>query len=190
MDIDVAATHEAGHAVLQWLVGWPAGDLQMTVNGSTATLPSTDCSYPEPHDTVSAVRKRLVVLLAGEEATRRKWPEASHNRHDFEQMQAAIRWYLKIERTGWIPGTGLKIDPPEANDLLQEAISTAGQLIGDPLVSRAIDAVAAEFSRAELDVDGKARLSASAVESICERVIGDEFRRANQWLEWLEEKVE
>jgi hypothetical protein len=31
MDIELAALHQAGHAVMQWLVGWEVIELQMTV---------------------------------------------------------------------------------------------------------------------------------------------------------------
>ena len=58
---------------MQWLIDLELGALQMTVDGTNASKAATWCPYPSL-DTMPALRKRLLVLFAGNTATLLKWP--------------------------------------------------------------------------------------------------------------------
>src|SRR5690242_16385734 len=96
MDIELAATHEAGHAVMQWLVGWELGELQMTVDGANASKASTCCPRL-PLPTLSDLRKRLLVLFAGNTATLKRWPGTWNDSGDWMDVLAALHQYFKRE---------------------------------------------------------------------------------------------
>jgi hypothetical protein len=96
MDINLAATHEAGHAVMQWLMGLEVGELVMTVGGGDASEVSTRCPRI-PLPTLSDVRKRLLVLLAGNAVTLLRW-SSWNDMGDWRDMITALREYLKLER--------------------------------------------------------------------------------------------
>jgi hypothetical protein len=61
MDIELAATHEAGHAVMQWFVGLELGALEMTVEGTNASQASTCCPRV-PLATVQLEGREAVVI--------------------------------------------------------------------------------------------------------------------------------
>src|SRR5207244_1710866 len=101
MHIKLAATHEAGHAVMQWLVGFKVGELVMTVKDGNASEPSGLCRrLPVP--TLTDVRKRLLVLLAGNAVTLQDWPGSWNGTGDWRDVVSALKEYLQLESLGWV----------------------------------------------------------------------------------------
>jgi hypothetical protein len=118
MQVELAAVHEAGHSVLQWLVGWEPKGLQMTVVDASATNVVAECPCPGLEST-SAVRKRLLVLFAGNAATREHWPASDNNWGDWQDVLKAIQLHFRrvsedTEREGERPQSGGRESlPPE-----------------------------------------------------------------------------
>jgi hypothetical protein len=210
MDIDLAATHEAGHAVMQWLVGLEVGELQMTVKNGNASAPSARC--PDvPVTALSDLRKRLLVLLAGNSVTLERWPNSWNDRGDWLDALSALKEYLKLDRIAWVINDAQtaaerlmkrneprphevdkrKTDNPEANAILQDAIACCREIISTPLFRLAIAQVAAAFVASPPGEDGVTRLEGPAAVAICEKVIGEGFRMSNAWSTWIAgEKVD
>src|SRR4029077_15924736 len=105
MDVQLAATHEAGHAVMQWFVGLELGPMVMTVEGTNASKPSTCCPRL-PLPTLSDLRRRLLVLLAGNAVTLERWPDSWNNRGDWDDMRYALRDHLKLDSISWVINDG------------------------------------------------------------------------------------
>src|SRR4051812_21482267 len=115
MDVDLAAVHEAGHSVMQWFVGWEPKVLQMNVVGSNATNVGAECSCPVLEST-SAVRKRLLVLLAGNGATLERWPVSNNNWGDWQDIVKAIHLHFRRPDVGkWFNGDGMTLRDTDAN---------------------------------------------------------------------------
>jgi len=118
MDIELAAVHEAGHAVMQWLVGWELKELHMTVKEGFAIDPASECPYPSL-ESKSAVRKRLLVLFSGNDATRERWPKSENNQQDWLHALGAI--HAHCQRSGaasWVPTDGYAL-----RDAVEDSIS-------------------------------------------------------------------
>jgi len=105
MDIELAATHEAGHAVMQWFVGLELGVLEMTVAGTNASKASTCCPRV-PLPTLSDLRKRLLVLLAGNAVTLERWSDSWNDAGDWRDVLSALRECLKLDTIAWIINDG------------------------------------------------------------------------------------
>lgn len=184
MEIELAAVHEAGHSVMQWFVGWEPGALQMKVANSDATNVTAECSSPTLEST-STVRKRLLVLFAGNAATLKRWPDSINNWGDWQDILKAIQLHFRRpDVSKWFACDGMKLTDIEANDLLQAATRKTDEMMNNTVIRRAIDKIAAAFVSA-LGVDGIARLSGDTVIAICEREIGNEFRKSNPWVDWM-----
>jgi hypothetical protein len=204
MDRELAATHEAGHAVMQWFVGLELGVLEMMMEGTNATKPSTCCPRI-PLPTLSDLRKRLLVLLAGNAVTQEQWPDSWNDRGDWGDMLCALKEYLKLDNLAWIiiegttaverflnsrkpqkPGVeNRKVDNDEANSLLQDAIPRCREIIAHPTIREAVGKVAAAFIAAPPSEDGVTRLEGPAAIEICKAVVGEEFRVNNPWVTWI-----
>jgi len=204
MDIELAATHEAGHAVMQWFVGLELGALEMTVEGTNASKASTCCPRV-PLPTLSDLRKRLLVLLAGNAVTQARWPDSWNDEEDWSDMRRALKEYLKLDNIAWIIIDGTtplerfqnqrkpyqpevenrKTDNPEANSAMQEAIVRCRKIVAHARIRQAVDKVAAAFLAAPRGDDGLVQLEGHEAVAICEEVIGDEFRTTNPWSAWI-----
>ena len=183
MDIELAATHEAAHAVMQWLVGWEVGELQMTVSETTASEPVTRCP-PPPLDTLSALRRRLLVLLAGNTATLSRWPNSWNDWGDWNRIGEAL-WRHYGRNILRVMSDGRSFRDPEANAVVQDALGRCGEIVAQPLVREATAQVAAAFLAAPRGEGGLVRLEEPAAVAICESVLGEGFRAENPWSAWM-----
>lgn len=204
MDIELAATHEAGHAVMQWLVDLELGELQMKIDGTNASDPSTCCPRL-PLPTLSDLRKRLLVLLAGNAVTLQRWPDSWNDDRDWFHSLLALKEHMKLDNLAWVIDRGQsaaerfrrrnepqprevhnrKTDSPKANSILQDAIARCREIVADPLFQRAVDQVAAAFIAAPIGDDGVTRFGGPKAVEICDRVIGQGFRAEKPWSAWI-----
>ena len=204
MDIELAATHEAGHAVMQWFTGLEVGELVMTVKDGNASAPSARCPRI-PLPTLSDLRKRLLVLLAGNTATLERWPTSWNDRNDWLDVISALKEHLELEQLAWVLIEGKtaierfmksrephspevdkrKTDNPEANAVFQDALAHCRAIIADPLFKKGIVDLAAAFIAAPVGENGLTRLEGPEAAAICERGIGPEFKAANPWSAWI-----
>jgi hypothetical protein len=201
MEIELAATHEAGHTVMQWLVGWEVGELQMTVDGANATKLSA-CCRRLPLTTLSDLRRRLLVLFAGNAVTMQRWPGKWNDGGDWkdallalaEYFQRGMKWVACDSRTLFMqrfqpalappPEKNRTVEDPEANLILQDAIARCDEMVAHPLFRAATEQVASAFIGAAPGEDGVTRLEGPAAVAICEAV-GAAFRADNPWSAWM-----
>ena len=113
--------HEAGHAVMQWFVGWESklDKIQMSPVDGRATDGIMIAKSPEL-DTLSAIRSRLLVLLAGHVAanTRSKTYICDLDK-DYCLAAKAVGRFLKVDAV-------LK-DPPSITRQFASGVHWAGQ---------------------------------------------------------------
>jgi hypothetical protein len=184
VDIELASVHEAGHAVAQWLVGWELKGLHMTVVGQDATNVYAECPSPPDLDTISAVRKQLLVLFAGNASTRKRWPDSFNDWKDWLDSNTAIRMHLHRD-IEWYVTDGMKLRDPEANELVQAARVRSEELVRDPKIRAAIDEIAREFASASSDAVGRVWLPGATAVGLCEKIVGKGFQAENPWSAWL-----
>jgi hypothetical protein len=204
MDIELAATHEAGHAVMQWFVGLELVALEMTVDGTNASKPSTCCPRV-PLPTLSDLRKRLLVLLAGNAVTLERWSDNWNDAGDWRDILSALREYLKLDTIAWIINDGKtplerflkhrephkcgvdnrKTDNPEANSALQDAIVRCREIVAHPPIREAVGKVAVAFLAAPRRDGGLVQFEGREAVVICEAIVGQEFRITNSWSAWI-----
>jgi hypothetical protein len=183
VEIELAAVHEAGHSVAQWLVGWELRGLQMTVSESNASDVHSACPYPDL-DTASAVRKRLLVLFAGNAATRKRWPNSENDRDDWSEVGKALYFHFRRTITQ-NPSDGLAFADPEANELAQESKRKSAGFVEHRQVRTAMDEIAEVFRNTTPDTDGKVWLPGATAISVCEKHLGKDFQVENPWSGWL-----
>lgn len=184
MKIELAATHEAGHGVVQWLVGWELYGLEMTVKDGEATKVRTDCPRPSV-GSKSALRKRLIMLFAGREATQKPRPGSTHDKGDWIDACMAAAEYFGLKNVGGPEGTDRVATQPEPNEAIQDAIAKSAEIVRHPTIEAAIEKIAFAFLAVPLDEAGKRRLEGGEVFAICEELVGNEFRLVNRWSEWM-----
>jgi hypothetical protein len=91
---------------MQWLVGWEVGELQMIACGANASTPVARCPHP-PLDTLSALRKRLLVPFAGNAATRQRWPDSNNDWGDWNDvLKALLQHFQRPKGITWMPIDG------------------------------------------------------------------------------------
>ena len=186
MDAQTIAIHEAGHAVMQWLVGWES-DLEfiqmrptgpdVVDKGGMKVKPPDRLKYRDD----GVARKKLLVLLAGAATTNNL--DAQHNKEDFTEACHVLADRFG-EKIGWRPGTGVEVIQAEANDLLQEANSACNQIVAYPLIREAIEAIAALLLKAETDATGFQKVTGDAIVQICQQTCGD-IRSEDLWPGWI-----
>ena len=185
----------------RWLGGRRIADDPKDGN---ATAPSARCPrIPVP--ALSDLRKRLLVLLAGNAVTLNPWPNSWNDGQDWLDALSALREYLKLDRIAWVINDGQtaadrflkrneprppevdkrRTDNPDANAILQDAIARCREIISTPLFHQATTQVAAAFVASPAGEDGVTRLERPVTVAICEKVIGQEFRRSNAWSTWI-----
>ncbi|XZE35741.1 hypothetical protein SH501x_001281 [Pirellulaceae bacterium SH501] len=185
MEIELAAVHEAGHAVMQWLVGWEVKGLQMTVVDANASKAAAECPRPSLASK-SALKKRLLVLLAGNAATRQRWPDSENNWGDWTDILKAIGAHFgRPEASKWFTADGMSLRDTDANEVLQAAMLKTDEMMNESMLRCAIDRVAAAFVSTAPGSDGVIWLSGADAISICEVEIGIEYRDSNPWSEWM-----
>jgi hypothetical protein len=181
MRTELAVVHEAGHAVMQWFVGWDLKGLQMKVQESNAT--DVGCRCPSPSlNTTSDIRKRLLVLLAGQAATKRDWPESWNNRRDWDFVLLALSRFF--QRPTELDGALYPTDPV-ARVLVETADRKCAEIVAHCSIRRAIDTVAEAFAACKAEESGVVCLSALDAVRICESVVGSKFRLDNPWSDWI-----
>ncbi|HAW27482.1 MAG TPA: hypothetical protein DCY03_05085 [Planctomycetaceae bacterium] len=185
LDFEFSATHEAGHAVMQWLVGWVPGAVEITTDDENrVTRAVTDNSRPASY-TLPNFRKRLLVVFAGVSATRGKWPNRKNDEFDWQNAGEALVKFLGI--TIEIVGSDFsQFKDEKANQLCQTAIEICEEIVNHDLFQGAVDQIVQGLIELEPDDKNKRRLVSSETVSICENCIGEEFQAKNQWSGWME----
>jgi hypothetical protein len=181
VDPEHIAYHEAGHAVMQWLVGWDADlrFMQMRRVPDGATEGGTNAKTPVCKS-LSSLRKRLVFLCAGSSAASKK---LGHETKDFDTdyddvCKALAQHFVKISK---FPELG----PPEAKQAFEEAICKTNELFEVPEIWMCIQAVAELLLSAKPAADGLCVVQAADIFSTCERICGPQFRGNHQSAAWL-----
>ena len=187
MDIEIVAVHEAGHAVMQWFVGWVPKGIYVTGSGANVTKAETECPAPEL-SSKSAIPKKLLVLLAGNEATRKQWPNSMNNMGDWQDIMTAVRLYFGWSSYDWKREHGMALTDPEANRLLQDARVKTTEILENGPVRAAVDQIAATLKSLTPDSDRNTTIAQAEIAAICEQNIGNEFREANPWVDWMADK--
>ncbi len=183
MEIELAATHEAGHAVMQWLVGWEVIELQMTVSDSNATKAFTRCPNSSL-DIPSDLRKRLLVMFAGNAVTLRKWAGRWNDRGDW--LDVGLAFFRHFKRPiKWVPMEGKAVKDAEANAVMQTALAYCNEIVAHPAISPATERIAWAFMAGTPNERGVVLLPGAKAVSICQAEIGDVFRQTNPWAEWI-----
>lgn len=185
MEVELAATHEAGHAVIQWLVGWEVIALLMTVEGANASNVSARCPHP-PLDNLSAFRKRLLVLFAGTEATQDRWPGSMNDWGDWHQARSAAQaFFQRPNGITWYPADGRSLRDTEVNTAIQDGLAKCGEVVGHPSIREAIVRIARLFAATPPAAGGKVTLPGSEAIAVCQEHIGEAFRTENPWAGWI-----
>jgi len=155
----------------------------MQVRGTKSTEAYAECPCPST-DTLSDIRKRLLVLHAGTAATWARWPGRYNNAKDWVDIYADVATRLRREVL-----RDLSDDQPtqdaEANLLIESARNLCDVLAKDSRIRAAIDQVAKEFDKTQADFEGYVRFQAERIIAICESTIGEKFRAQNPWSSWL-----
>ena len=150
MDLRTVAIHEAGHAVMQWFVGWEA-DLQFIqmrrVDGGVQDI-FMEISIPDrtTYADERVARRKLLVLLAGAATT--DDPADQHNQSDFNEVCRVLNFLFQCPIT-WKPGIGVAVIQVEPNLLLQHANATCNAIVRDPLIRNGIEVVARIVDRGQ-----------------------------------------
>ena len=170
MNIEVAAVHEAGHAVLQWLAGGQITYMCMRIEGSEAKEPETGCPDAEIGSMESRFRKRLVMLLAGGEATQDRWPGM------LPQHERLDGYRTRVHKLPWrgydvqLAAAGLQLNQAQ-QAIADDALMKAAESVAAPVLRKAIDTIAATFAGTPPDADGMVRLEGGSVTRMCEELI-------------------
>lgn len=183
MDVELAATHEAGHAVMQWLVGWEVIELLMTVRDANASQVSARCPCPGV-ETTSGLRKRLLMLFAGNQVTLARWADKWNDWGDWQDALKALGQHFQ-RPINWLVRDGKKLQDAEADGALQASIKKCEEIVADLRFRAAVTQIAAEFAGVAPDASDVVRLGGSRAVEICEAAIGHEFRIANPWSAWI-----
>ncbi len=170
---------------MQWLVGLDTGALQMTVRDANASHVTACCPCP-PLDTMSALRKRLLVLFAGNTATRQRWPNSNNDWGDWQDVLRAIQDYFRRpDGIKWCVADGRMLRDAKANAVMQEAMSKCAEILAHPQIQAATIRLATAFAAVPPCEDGVTRIDGREAVLICEAVIGEGFRAANSWSRWI-----
>lgn len=186
MDPRTVAVHEAGHAVLQWFVGWEdvLEFVQMrrvdggATDGGTKVTPPPLSSYSD----IRVARKRLLMLLAG--GATADDINARHDRGDWENMQFVFGGFFRAPFLQIVGPESVHLKDEKQDAFLQDVIAKCNEIVRDARVRRAIEALAGKLLRADPDGDGVGRLSKDDVVRICEQECGG-LRNDNPWSAWL-----
>ena len=89
MNAEIVARHEAGHAVMQWLVGWEDAlrSIQIRRVEDGVEWANTDIARPGNYADRRVTRRRVLMLMAGAAATD---DLTAHNEKDFHYIQMAL----------------------------------------------------------------------------------------------------
>lgn len=186
MNPNTVSVHEAGHAVMQWLVGWEADChyIQMerveggVINGFMKIPPPDRECYRE----LGTAKRKLLVLLAGAATT--DDPAAQHNQLDFQEACFVLNFLFAV-RIGWKNGTGVEVTQPGPNALLQEANMWCKAIVREKPVRAAVDRLADELLRATPNDKGICRVMNPEIIEICEQSCGSAIREQNSWSAWI-----
>lgn len=178
LEIDFVATHEAGHAVMQWLVGREPGEI--VIGTSRLTLNER----PESN-TLTELRKRLLVVFAGGSLTLKKWPDRKGDYYDWQNAAFALSTFLGYP-TKLVGGNVRKFQDEKAIQLSQDAIDICKEIVNHDLFQLAIDQMVKRLLELEPDGRNTIKLAGSETVSICEAYIGKEFQAENQWSDWMD----
>ncbi|KKL97520.1 hypothetical protein LCGC14_1833640 [marine sediment metagenome] len=181
------ATHEAGHAVIQWFVGWESElkkiQMRLVEGGATDAIMHV---IPPEVQTLSAARSRLLVLYAGSVASNTRFSTNWSDFHkDWNLALTVTASYLKLHNLEWCPSDGWSVKNREANAILQDTWIKADEIVNHSTLVTTIDAVATLLFDAQPDGKGLCVIYGPEVTDTCERLFGPELRHNNQWSHWL-----
>lgn len=183
MNAQTIAEHEAGHAVIQWFVGWGKDIeyIQMTqvvggVTGGTMKIPVPD---RKTYCDKRIARRKLLVLLAGAATT--DDPASQHN----SEACRVLSVLFGICRITWNNGTGLAVVQKQPNDLLQSANDICKEIVRHESVRTAIQQIAQRLLEAVPDANGVCRVESHVVLEVCQQEC-QELQKHNEWTAWLD----
>ena len=186
MSPEKIALHEAGHAVMQWLVGWEddCKFIQMrrveggVIESFMKATPPDPVRYKHEADTV---KKRLLVLLAGAATTDDM--RAQHNEGDFHDIRGVLA--VHFGGLNWNPRRGLEIVDPLPNALLQEANRQCREIVRLSDIQKCTAAVSEALLQAEPDSEGYCRLPMQDVVKLCLRFCDPAIGKQGNWFNWI-----
>ena len=156
----------------------------LIVEGTNATTAQSSCPHPKL-ETRSAVRKRLLVLFAGQAATQKRWPERANNSQDWHDALRALNAHFQ-RKINWNPAAGMSVSDTEANELVQMALARCTEIVSHASIRTNIDNIGALLAERAQGTTGRVSLSGPEIVSICEQDVGGDFQRANPWLAWID----
>lgn len=185
MEIQLAAVHEAGHSVVQWLVSWVPGGILLTVENGVATTAKSKCPHPT-FEAKSDLRKRLLVLFAGRAATQARWPGSENDWDDWSDARMAL--HAHFQRPGgfkWYVGDGYSVRDTEVDGLISDSMNKCAEVISHPPVRATVDTLGALLATRAQGTTGCISVTEEEIVSYCQRDIGCDFQRENPWIEWV-----
>lgn len=186
MNPSVVAHHEAGHAVMQWMVGWESEMEFIQMQRVAGGVVNCFMKVPSPnfanYSVESFARRQLLVLLAGAATTDN--PRDRHNKGDFD-MTCLVLSFLFSRPISWKPGIGIAVVEESPNFLLQAALETCMAIVWHELIQRAIRAVAERLLNSEPDERGVCRIYRDEVVEICQDECAS-LRMQNEWGSWMD----
>lgn len=180
------ASHEAAHAVIQWVVGWESElqHIQMRRIEGGATDGGMEATPPVLH-TSAVTRSRLLVLFAGHVAARVRFGSGLDDfEDDYTRAVVAIRRFLKVPSLKRI-GRSIKLEDPVADKLKQDAIDMTERIVTNERVARTIDAVSMLLMDAAADDNGLCIVQGKEIIEVCERECGVAMKQNNLWADWI-----
>lgn len=167
-----AAIHEAGHAVLLWLVGWEDNlkwiQMRRIDDGADLAKMKFDRRPPE---SLSAIRSTLLVLFGGSVASCEHFGRFMRDIDgDWHEAQLAIGWHYPRKLAMRIDNRIGCLDP-EADALVRDSLHNANEIVKHSPVKKAIHAVADRLLDATPSSDGFCILPGRDVISICESLV-------------------
>ena len=160
-------------------MGWELKGLRMTVSGSDAEDVHAVCPCPDL-TMVSEARKRLLVLFAGNAATRKRWRDSENDKGDWQDVCMALTSHFCCTVTESVKD-GLSISDADALKTMHEARLKRVDFVASLKVRGAIDEIAEVFRSIPPDAEEKVWLPGETAISICIKHLGEDFQAKNPW---------
>lgn len=188
MNKEHAAIHEAGHAVMQWFVGWGA-DLEfikIRVKGADKSVwesPGYMKALEPCVKSKSSACSRLLVLYAGNAVSNNHFGKEMYDIDgDWNLIQKAVGLHFAPETATPVGGTVTRFREDYAQALNHRAINITCEIVKNDLFMETVRAVASRLIDQEPDHESWCKLSGHAILEICEHRIGYDNRQIEE--EW------
>ena len=168
IDLEVAARHEAGHAVMYWYVGlatdmecirldFPGGKF---VGGQVKAKPLDVFRCKNS----AYARRQLLILMGG--ALGNDDPQLAYNASDFTKIKLVLA-ALFCEEINSHPKDGLAVKNPTPNAFLQDAANVANQLFALSEIAQRVGSVATLLAKNPPDRHGVIVLPKQTILDCC-----------------------